>query len=145
MGGFVVDAQGSGGPAGGGEEVEGDPGEDLVGGPRVGVGPVVELFVDPGEAGDGAVGEGVGGRLGLGALEVAVAAALGREPVGAGQAGPFGGAVGRQGVLEREGGRSGKGRRVGGSDVVDVAGCEGFHYLVSRGVLFIREPNNKSG
>ena len=54
MAGFVVDAEG-GGWAGGGEEIDGYPGEDLVGGPGVGVGPVVEFFVYPCEQADGAV------------------------------------------------------------------------------------------
>ena len=55
VGGFVVDAE-AGGGAGGREVVERDPGEDLGVGPGVGVGPVVEFFVDPAEEGEGAVG-----------------------------------------------------------------------------------------
>ena len=51
---FVVDPE-AGGGAGGGEEVETDPGQDLVRRPGVGVCPVVEFLVDPGEQGDGAV------------------------------------------------------------------------------------------
>ena len=77
---FVVDAH-VGGGAGGGEVVEGDPGEDLVVGPGVGVGPVVELFVDPGEQGGGAVGEGIAEGLGFRALDLVVAAAFFEEPV----------------------------------------------------------------
>ena len=45
---FVVDAR-AGGGARGREPVDGDPGEDFVVGPRVGVGPVVEFLVNPGE------------------------------------------------------------------------------------------------
>ena len=45
---FVVDPRAGGGPRGR-EPVDGDPGEDFVVGPRVGVGPVVEFLVDPGE------------------------------------------------------------------------------------------------
>ena len=51
---FVVDAD-AGGGAGGGEEIERDPGQDLVRGPGVRICPVVEFLVDPGEEGDGAV------------------------------------------------------------------------------------------
>ncbi len=52
---FVVDPRAGRGP-GGREPVDRDPGQDLVVGPGVRVGPVVELFVDPGEQGGGAVG-----------------------------------------------------------------------------------------
>lgn len=59
MRGLVVDANVRGGPRGR-EPVDADPGEDLVVGPRVGIGPVVQLLVDPGEQRDGAVSESVG-------------------------------------------------------------------------------------
>lgn len=96
---LVVDAH-AGGGAGGGEVVERDPGEDLVVGPGVGVGPVVEFLVDPGEEGGGAVGEGVAEGLGLGALDLVVAAAFCEEPVRSGEAGLLEVAVGRYGLLE---------------------------------------------
>lgn len=56
--------------------------------------------MDPGEEGGGAVGEGVAERLGLGALDLVVAAAFFEEPVRSGEAGLFEVAVGRYGVLE---------------------------------------------
>ena len=96
---FVVDAR-AGGRTGYGEEVDGDPGEDLVGGPGVGVCPVVEFFVDPGEEGEGAVVEAVAEGLGFRALDFVVAVAFAGEPGCAVQAGFFVGGVGGQGVLE---------------------------------------------
>ena len=45
---FVVNS-GTGGRAGGREVVYRDPGEDLVVGPWIVVGPVMEFLVDPGE------------------------------------------------------------------------------------------------
>lgn len=96
---LVVDAH-AGGGAGGGEVVERDPGEDLVVGPGVGVGPVVEFLVDPGQEGGGAVGEGVAEGLGLGALDRVVAAAFLKEPVRSGEPRFFEVAVGRDGVSE---------------------------------------------
>jgi hypothetical protein len=55
------------------KRIDGDPGEDLVVRPWVGICPVVELLVDPGEESDGAVVEGVGEGLGARGLEDVVA------------------------------------------------------------------------
>ncbi len=52
---FVVDPR-VGCRPGGREPVDRDPSQDLVVGPGVLVGPVVEFFVDPGEQGDWTVG-----------------------------------------------------------------------------------------
>lgn len=82
------------------EPVDRDPGADLLVRPGVTVRPVVQLLVDPGQQGDGAVGEGVADRLRLRALLVAVAAALLVEPFGAREAGLLGVGVGCEGVLE---------------------------------------------
>ena len=73
--GFVVDAEGGGG-AGGGEEIDGYLGEDFVGGPGVGVGPVVEFLVDPCEQADGPICQCVAEGLGFGPLLGAVAGAF---------------------------------------------------------------------
>ena len=100
VGDFVVDAR-AGGGAGGREPVYRHPREDLVGCPGVVVCPVVEFFVDPGQEGGGAVGEAVAEGLGLGALDLVVAAAFLLEPLGPGQACFFVFAVGRYGVLQR--------------------------------------------
>ena len=83
VGDFVVDAR-AGGGAGGREPVYWHPCQDLVGCPGVVVCPVVEFFVDPGEEGGGAVGEAVAEGLGLGALDLVVAAAFLLEPLGPG-------------------------------------------------------------
>lgn len=48
-----------------GEPIDADPGADLVVGPRVIIRPVVQLFVDPRQAGHGAVGKAVAYRLRL--------------------------------------------------------------------------------
>nr|POE65110.1 hypothetical protein CFP56_34778 [Quercus suber] len=84
------------------EPVDADPRADLVVGPGVVVGPVVQLLVQPGEQGDGAVGQRVAGRLRLGRLQRAVPGALGVEPGGALQALALARAVRPQRVLERE-------------------------------------------
>lgn len=135
MAGFVVDAQTGRRPRGR-KGIDGHPRQDLVVGPRVGVGPIVELLVDPGEQADGGVGEGVAEGLGFGALFDAVAAAFLEEPFGAGEAGVVAGAVRGEGVLEGEewvGGPGwGGGARhvyVGGEAVVRVeeAHDAGYH------------------
>ena len=96
---LVVDANVRDG-ARGREPVDADPGEDLVVGPRVGIGPVVQLLVDPGEQRDGAVGEGVGQRLRLRRLQQPVAGSFLHEPVAARHPGLLGGGVRRQRVLD---------------------------------------------
>ena len=121
---FVVNAD-AGGGAGGGEEVDRDPGEDLVRGPGVGVGPVVEFLVDPTEQGDGAVAEGVPQGLRLGALDLVVAAALLEEPLCSCEAGFFKVAVGGYGVLEGQDRGAGECGWGDGSDVIDMTGCGG--------------------
>ena len=120
---LVVDAD-AGGGAGGREEVERDPGEDLVGRPGVFVGPVVEFLVDPGEQGDGAVAEAVTQGLRLGALELVVAASLLEEPLCSCEAGFFEVAVGGYGVLEGLDRGAGECGWVDGSDVIDMTGWE---------------------
>ena len=60
----------------------------------------MEFFVDPGEEGGGAVGEAVAEGLGLGALDLVVAAAFLLEPLGPGLACFFVFAVRRYGVLQ---------------------------------------------
>ena len=69
---FVVDVAG-GSRAGAAELVDADPGEDFVVGPGVGVSPVVELLVDPGEQGDRGVVESKADRARLAGLEEVVA------------------------------------------------------------------------
>ena len=115
---FVIDAE-IGGDAGGAEPVDGDPGQDLVVGPGVGVGPVVQLFVDPGQEADGAVREGVAECLRFGLLFPTVAAAFREEPVAAGVAGLFARGRGGEGML---GGEDGVGEEAGSvaADHVDV-------------------------
>lgn len=54
---FVVDPM-SGARARATKLVNGDPGKELGGGPRVGVGPSVELFGDPGKESQGGVVQG---------------------------------------------------------------------------------------
>jgi hypothetical protein len=60
--------------------VYGNPGENFVVGPRVGVGPVMEFLVDPGEECDWGIGEGVADGLGFCALEEVVAVGFFAEP-----------------------------------------------------------------
>lgn len=79
----------------------------------------MQLLVDPRQQSDWAVRKSVSERLRFGSLQQAVVAALFGEPVGAGEAGFFGGGVGGQGVLEREEGEFGWGGS-GGADHVDV-------------------------
>jgi hypothetical protein len=55
------------------ESIDGDPGEDLVVGPRVRVTPVMQFFIDPREQCHRARVQGVGEGLGIGPLEDAVA------------------------------------------------------------------------
>lgn len=99
---LVIDP-GVGSGTGGREPIYGDPGEDFVVRPRVTVGPVVELLVDPGEQGDRAVGETVAEGLGLGALDLVVSAAFFYEPPRPRQACLFVRRVGRHGVLQCQG------------------------------------------
>lgn len=96
------------------------PGEDLVVGPRIRVGPIVQLLVDPREQGDGRIVEAVRERLGLGRLLEKVAAALFGEPFRAREAVVLGAGVGRRGVLERED-RVLREARLLAADHVDVA------------------------
>ena len=99
---LVVDALTGGGP-GGAEPVDADPGKDLVVGPGVAVGPVVQFLVEPREQADGGVGDGIADRLGFGALLEIVAGAFGREPFRVGVAGFLGGGEGRLLCFEEEG------------------------------------------
>lgn len=103
LGTLVVDAQARGGTRGA-VPVDGHPGQDLVFGPGVTVGPIVELFVDPGEEADGGVGESVAQRLRLRGLFTVVAAAFLLEPGVAARAAPFAGVVGGECVLQVEDG-----------------------------------------
>lgn len=82
------------------ELVDGDPREDLVVGPGVGVGPVVQLLVDPREQPQGGVGEGEAERGRLGALLGAVAVSRDLELRRARQAGLLLLGVGEDGVEE---------------------------------------------
>ncbi|KAF4509392.1 hypothetical protein G6O67_003568 [Ophiocordyceps sinensis] len=116
---LVVDAQ-AGGRAGGGEVIDGDPSQDLVVGPGVVVGPVVELLVDPGQQGDGRVGEGEAQGGGPGALLQRVSGALEEVVLGAGQAGALGGRVPAQGVPDADPERPEQGGPHG--EEVDVRG-----------------------
>jgi len=86
--GLVVDAL-AGCRPGGGEPVDGDPGQDLVVGPCVAVGPVVEFLVDPGEEADRAVGHAVANCLGFRRLLLVVAGAFRHEPFAVFVAGIF--------------------------------------------------------
>ena len=63
------------------EEIDGNPSQNLIFRPRIIVRPIVQLFVNPGEEADGAVGEEIAQGLRLGALFALVAAAVGDEPV----------------------------------------------------------------
>ena len=80
--GFVVDAE-AGGWAGSREPVYADPGQDLVVGPGVVVGPVMELLIYPCEQTNGAVCDRVTWGLWLGGLDGAVARAFFDEPLAA--------------------------------------------------------------
>ena len=68
---LVVDAE-AGVGAGVAEQVDADPGEDLVLGPRVRVGPVAQLLVDPREQAHGAVGHPESGGVRPRALDLQV-------------------------------------------------------------------------
>ena len=83
----------------------------------------MEFLVDPGEQGDGTVGEAVAERLGFGALDFVVAAAFLPEPVCPRQGCLFILGVGRYGMLQCQQWRAGECRCLRGSDVVDVTGC----------------------
>lgn len=83
----------------GGEVVDRYPCEDLIVGPGEGVSPVVELLVDPGKEGDGAVVETVSKRLWFCGLEFVIAEAFFTEPFAPCDAGFFQGCIRRQCVL----------------------------------------------
>ena len=104
----------------GAEPVDGDPGAHLVRGPGVGVGPVVQLLVDPGEQRDGGVGQGVAEGLRLGGLFGAVAGAFVEEPARAREAGALAGRGRGEGVL---GGQERVGGPGGADPVVHVDVC----------------------
>lgn len=72
-----------------GEPINTHPSQYLVVGPGVTVRPVVELFVDPGEQGDGTVVETVAEGLRFRGLDFVVAGAFVAEPVTSGDAGFF--------------------------------------------------------
>lgn len=100
---LVVDPD-AGGGARRAEPVEADPGAHLVVRPGVRVRPVVQLLVDPGQAGHGAVRQPVAERLRLGGLLQVVAAPFLLEPPVAGYAVLLSLVVRRYGVLQGEDG-----------------------------------------
>ena len=106
---LVVDARGRGG-AGGAEPVDAHPGADLVVGPGIAVGPVVQLLVDPRQQRGGRVCEGVADCLRLRRLLVAVAGAFVQEPGQAGEGVFLTLGVWREGVLQGEARVLGPGR-----------------------------------